>query len=354
MAETSAGGPDARPKKKQRGWYASVGHFFAVQLIGVYHLAVALLLVYLLYALWPVTGDSSTAWSAEFAVFGREAVKLSDDARLMLIVLATGALGSYVHSATSFVSYVGNRRLRLSWAWWYLLRPLIGLALALIFYFVIRGGLLSTTANPEELSVYGVAAVAGLVGMFSKQATDKLREVFDTMFRTQAGGDKARADKLADNILVTNVMIARYKIVARELEKDQTDADVKVVDLHARLVGIVTRIPVLIHNGAVKYVIHQSIIYKFITDKSIEAAKAGSQFQADSYTLADLAAHEGVRELIADTLAFVSETASVWDARKAMNEIERCQDVFVTEHGLADEPMKGWLTNADLVRQGRE
>jgi len=354
MAETSAGGPDARPKQKQRGWYSSAGHFFAIQLIGVYHLAVALLLVYLIYALWPVTADSSSAWAPEFAVFGREAVKLSDDARLMLIVLATGALGSYVHSATSFVSYVGNRRLRLSWAWWYLLRPLIGLALALIFYFVIRGGLLSATANPEELSVYGVAAVAGLVGMFSKQATDKLREVFDTLFRTQTGGDEARADKLADNVLVSDVMIARHKIVACELEKDQTDADVKVVDLHARLVGIVTRIPVFTHSGAVKYVIHQSVLFKFLADKSIDAAKAGSQFQADTYTLADVVAHEGVRELISETLAFVSETASVSDARKAMSEVELCQDVFVTERGSAEEPVKGWLTNADLVRESRQ
>ena len=34
-----------------------------------------------------------------------------------------------------------------------------------------------------------------MVGMFSKQATDKLRETFDTLFRTQQ--PVARADSLA-------------------------------------------------------------------------------------------------------------------------------------------------------------
>jgi hypothetical protein len=44
--------------------------------------------------------------------------------------------------------------------------------------------------------VYGIAAISGLVGLFSKQATDKLREVFDTAFRVNKGGDSERADNL--------------------------------------------------------------------------------------------------------------------------------------------------------------
>jgi len=44
-----------------------------------------------------------------------------------------------------------------------------------------------------DLSPYGITALAGLTGMFSKQATDKLREVFDDFFRTQT---LQRADAL--------------------------------------------------------------------------------------------------------------------------------------------------------------
>lgn len=105
-----------------------------------------------------------------------------------------GALGSYVHSTTSFSDYVGNRKLVRSWAWWYILRPLIGISLALVLYFVIRAGFFSPSAEVEATSPYGFAAIAGLVGMFSKQATDKLSELFDTLFKTTE--PEKRGDKL--------------------------------------------------------------------------------------------------------------------------------------------------------------
>jgi hypothetical protein len=66
--------------------------------------------------------------------------------------------------------------------------------LALVFYFAIRGGFLSTTGGAKDINPYGIAALAGMVGMFSKQATDKLSEVFSTLFRS--AGDEKRADSL--------------------------------------------------------------------------------------------------------------------------------------------------------------
>lgn len=111
---------------------------------------------------------------------------------LIILVIIAGALGSYVHAATSFASYVGNRRMGKSWIWWYILRPLIGSALALIFYFVIRAGFLQAGTGTQDLNIFGFAALAGLTGMFSKQAADKLREVFDNLFAVK----DERADKL--------------------------------------------------------------------------------------------------------------------------------------------------------------
>lgn len=126
-------------------------------------------------------------------------VEPSIDTSLIALVMVSAVTGSYVHLATSFGTYVGNQRLRPTWAWWYLLRLSIGLALALIFYFAIRGGLLSVTGEAEQINPYGIAAIAGLVGLFSKQATDKLRETFDTVFATGRGyGDDERQDKAAN------------------------------------------------------------------------------------------------------------------------------------------------------------
>jgi hypothetical protein len=50
-----------------------------------------------------------------------------------------------------------------------------------------------------DVNPYGVAALAGLAGLFSKQAMDKLRELFETLFRVAPGeGDDRRRDSLAN------------------------------------------------------------------------------------------------------------------------------------------------------------
>jgi len=120
---------------------------------------------------------------------------ITAEVRLILLVLVVGALGASVHAATSFAAYVGNRRLASSWLWYYALRPPIGAALALIVYFVVRGGFLNP-ASGASVNDFGTVAVAGLVGMFSKQATNKLDELFSTLFKTDK--DKELGGKLAN------------------------------------------------------------------------------------------------------------------------------------------------------------
>jgi hypothetical protein len=121
----------------------------------------------------------------------------SFDERLLLLVIVAGMLGAFVHGATSLADYIGNNSFNKSWTWFYLLRPAIGMSLALVFYFAIRGGFLSTTGGAKDINPYGIAALAGMVGMFSKQATDKLSEIFGTLFRSAPGkGDAQRGDSL--------------------------------------------------------------------------------------------------------------------------------------------------------------
>ncbi len=103
----------------------------------------------------------------------------------MRLVVITGCLGSFVHIATSLTDFVGNHKFVASWTMWYIVRPLIGGGLALIVYLVIRGGLFTPSAISDgAFNIYGLLALSALTGMFSKQATDKLREVFDNIFRT--------------------------------------------------------------------------------------------------------------------------------------------------------------------------
>lgn len=113
-----------------------------------------------------------------------------DEQRLLLIVVLAGALGSLVHALRSVYWYVGNRTLVRSWLAMYLVLPLAGGALGLIFYLVVRGGFFSPQSSFEQTSPFGFAAFAALIGMFSQQAVLKLQSVAETLFtKPEPGAD---------------------------------------------------------------------------------------------------------------------------------------------------------------------
>jgi hypothetical protein len=180
----------ARKNGNDGGFLARPMGLLGILLFELYFLGLGVITAYALWKLWPgeelrrpvqLFGDTFT-------------VRAGASARLLMVAGLAGALGAFIHAATSFSSYVGNRTLVRSWAGWYALRPVIGMALGIVVYFFLRAGLVNTS-DAAPVNPYGVAAVASLVGMFSKQAADKLRETFDQWFHTSA--DEDRADKLS-------------------------------------------------------------------------------------------------------------------------------------------------------------
>ncbi|MEV0975530.1 hypothetical protein [Streptomyces sp. NPDC049915] len=174
---------------------------WATTVLGVFLLTDLVVVCGALLSLWPallgvVRAGAAPGATARWSPFGLGGWALTADTAMLLAVVCCSALGSFVHAATSFATYVGNRRLYASWLWWYLLRAGIGVALALLVYFLLRGGLVTGSSGPAATNPYGFAGIAGLCGLFSKQATDKLREVCDTILSTRTDGDRDRQDKL--------------------------------------------------------------------------------------------------------------------------------------------------------------
>ncbi|MFL6698403.1 MAG: hypothetical protein ACJ8GJ_14670 [Vitreoscilla sp.] len=200
MVNDDAPGNDGRVAGEER---ASA---LQVRVLGLALVSLAIALAYLLACIWPASFAPDTAGSKQVAIvfIGTSAqLATTADVQLLMLVMVAGALGSFLHTATSFADFVGNEKLARSWLWWYLLKPFIGMGLAVIFYLVIRGGLLSAGTEAGKVNIYGIAALAGLTGMFSKQATDKLGEVFTTLFQTRPGeGDDARKGSLANPVPV--------------------------------------------------------------------------------------------------------------------------------------------------------
>ncbi len=139
--------------------------------------------------LWPVAASGES-----LVMIGGGALRAPRELDLLLLAMVFGGLGSMLHAARSFAGFAGNRKLVSSWAWWYALQPFTGVTLALFFYALVRGGLFSPGAGAGAVSPHGVAALSGLAGMFSKQAADKLSDVFSSLFAT--GADQARQDKM--------------------------------------------------------------------------------------------------------------------------------------------------------------
>lgn len=181
-------------------------------------------------------------WPPARGLFFRK-LNLNPEQQLILLVAVAGALGAFVHVATSFTDYLGSQKFEKSWIPWYLMRPFIGSALALAFYFLLRGGLINVSAASEEAAAqyalpadtvvylhydtvqktvlrstapliegfkkigeekipvkpgpvppvnpFGITAVSLLAGLFSRQAVDKLREIFENLFLTKEKVERA-------------------------------------------------------------------------------------------------------------------------------------------------------------------
>ena len=175
--------------------------------ILAYLVGLAAFLLYILIAVWPIpspaglppptqggeprqTIQQEPPESTDVTLFG-VTWKMRDEERLMILVIAGGALGSLVHALRSAYWYVGNRNLVRSWIPKYLLLPFCGATLAVVFYFVVRGGFFSPQADSTQTNPFGFCALASLVGLFSEQAVLKLKQVAETVFMTAEHGKDA-------------------------------------------------------------------------------------------------------------------------------------------------------------------
>lgn len=169
----------------------------AVVLIAALFFATLMLCGYTAIMLWPPDCVNGQCADNPARYFGWT-VTLHRAENLLVIVAVSGAIGALIHAGSSFADYVGNRQLVWSWVWWLVIRVPIGIALALVFYLLIRGGLIVPNGSTEQqINPYGIAGLAALVGMFAKQATDKLAEIFDTLFRSDK--EKTRTEPLTRN-----------------------------------------------------------------------------------------------------------------------------------------------------------
>ena len=163
-----------------------LGPFTLIALLVVM-VTLALVILYGLWAFWPSEGQKVPVASKTVHFFWHHRSLRRENLFFVMVAFA-GALGSILHSLRSLVTYIGERQLRWSWVPFYLVRPVLGALLATLLYVVLRAGLFSPSSSSQQASPYGFAAVAGLAGLFSDQAVEKLKKVAEELFEKLAPG----------------------------------------------------------------------------------------------------------------------------------------------------------------------
>ena len=105
--------------------------------------------------------------------------KLPPVSQSLIAVMCLGALGGCIHGLASLVSHRGQKSLCTPWRAFYLGRPFMGAAMAVMTYLVLVSGVMGFKADDELV----VLAWSALAGVYSQPALDKLKEVFEAIFK---------------------------------------------------------------------------------------------------------------------------------------------------------------------------
>lgn len=113
----------------------------------------------------------------------------------VLLVILAGGVGSSVYAIRAYLKHLCEEAdFQRRYIPWYIFRSIQGALLAFIFYLILKGGILILTINNQsgstDLNLWSLTGFCALVGLFSKYAIEKLRQVFLITFATKEKFDE--------------------------------------------------------------------------------------------------------------------------------------------------------------------
>jgi hypothetical protein len=148
-------------------------------------------------------------------------------------------------------------------------------------------------------------------------------------------GQVSSQDKL-QSILVKDKMISKSSMYFQPWTDDKS-LNLKEILANLKSANKGKRIPILDKDSHPKYMIHDSEINEYLTEKSTDT----------TVTVATLTLENLLSEKpeLRNSYEIVNDKATLADAKKAMENNKYCQDVFVTLNGTKNEEVLGLITN---------
>ena len=148
--------------------------------------------------------------------------------------------------------------------------------------------------------------------------------------------------------LAREKMIPKDQIFYKSLPADKVTLVSVLSDLEEAKKG--NRVPILGDKSEPKYILHRSIIDKFLAACARSANPPGN---LNALTLENLLDQAAEIKHMAESFGVVRSDATLADALAAMSSTPDCQDVFVTKTGSRDEPILGWITNVVIQENSK-
>jgi hypothetical protein len=164
------------------------------------------------------------------------------------------------------------------------------------------------------------------------------KENFEVAQRASERLLAGRSDRLAMEIAISENQIKAFSV-----KSDWKPDDTRLLEIRNCLNTIGKyRVPIIDDTKLVRFVIHRQPLDTFIAD----LAKPDDKNTATLQSLLDSAQGKQIK----NSVAFISERATIAEAKAAMESRPGCQDVFITKTASPTDAILAWVTNNELQK----
>jgi hypothetical protein len=222
------------------------------------------------------------------------------------------------------------------------------------------------TANDTAKNAFNTVmpVLAGWVGTvlafyFSAASQERITQTLDKAIAQSNGGPGPSAP-------VSTNMIPYSSITGLQKLDETPPEKIMIKDLQAQFNatlpngGKVTRL-LFVDKGVFKYVLHVATLNAYLvptpSPASTNPPSTGDANSSPSAPInradlnfADMLNDAETLRQISQLVVFVPASATLGDAKAALDKVNGAQDIIVTGSGNPTDPMSGWLSNVDLIK----